>query len=119
MVHVLRMKKKYKKMLEGMKKKEELLKRKRREKWFLYMLQCSDQSLYTGITKDLEKRFNKHSVGKGARYTRSRRPLEMVYQEICKSRTEALVRECAVKALPKKQKNALVVKFRTGVLKDV
>lgn len=78
------------------------------EKWFLYILKCADQSLYTGITKDLERRFKMHSEGKAARYTRTRRPLEMIYQETCRSRTEALTRECAVKRLPKPRKLALI-----------
>lgn len=101
----------YKQMLEGMRRKEEARPRqtkKRREKWFLYILKCADRSLYTGITKDMERRFKKHSEGKAARYTRTRRPLQMVYQETCKSRTEALVRECFVKALPKAKKLALI-----------
>ena len=83
------------------------------EKWFLYILRCKDLSLYTGITNNLEKRFKKHSDGKGARYTRTRLPLEMVYHESCKSRTAAMVRECAMKALPKKKKLALVEYFRS------
>lgn len=82
-----------------------------KEKWFLYILRCSDHSLYTGITKDIEKRMKMHSEGKGARYTRTRLPLEIVYQEICKNRTEALIRECAVKALPKLKKAALIERF--------
>ncbi len=82
--------------------------KKRREKWSLYILKCADSSLYTGIAKDIQKRFQMHSEGKGARYTRTRRPLEIVYQETCKSRTHALVRECAVKALPKAKKLALL-----------
>jgi predicted GIY-YIG superfamily endonuclease len=95
-------------MLEGMQAKEKTSRKKRGETWSLYILKCSDQSLYTGITKDLERRFKMHEEGKGARYTRTRRPLEMVYQEPCKTRTAALVRECAVKALPKIKKLALI-----------
>jgi predicted GIY-YIG superfamily endonuclease len=102
---------KYKRMLEGMQAKEGKVSKKSKEKWFLYILKCNDRSLYTGITKDLERRIKMHSEGKGARYTRTRLPLEMVYQETCKNRTEALVRECAVKALPKLNKLALVEKF--------
>ena len=98
----------YKRMLEGMQAKKGRSSGKRREKWFLYILKCADESLYTGITKDLERRFKMHSEGKAARYTRTRRPLEVVYQEICKTRTDALVRECAVKALSKPKKLALI-----------
>lgn len=90
------------------KEKNRVGRKKRGEKWFLYILKCSDLSLYTGITNDLQRRFKMHSAGKAARYTRTRRPLEMVYQEICKTRTQALVRECAVKSMPKQKKLALI-----------
>lgn len=95
-------------MLSRMQVKEKDAPKKRREKWFLYILKCADQSLYTGITKDLERRFKMHAEGKAARYTRTRRPLEIIYKEICRTRTEALVRECAVKALPKAKKLRLI-----------
>ena len=98
-------------MLDRMRVKEKELRGRRAEKWALYILKCSDLSLYTGITKDLERRFKMHSEGKAARYTRTRRPLELVYQETCKTRTEALLRECAVKALPKSKKLALIDQF--------
>lgn len=97
-----------------MQDKEKGKRAKKREKWFVYMIRCCDLSLYTGIAKDIEKRFKKHSEGKGARYTRSRRPLEIVYRETCRSRTEALVRECAVKAMPKPKKITLVEKYLSG-----
>ena len=98
----------YRRMLDGMQSKEDRAPKKRREKWFLYILKCADQSLYTGITKDPERRFKMHAEGRAARYTRTRRPLEMVYQEACRSRVEALTRECAVKRLPKPRKLALI-----------
>ncbi len=97
----------YKKMLEGMRKKTAKARKKRGEKWFVYMLSCADSSLYTGITNDLDRRFKMHAAGKGARYTRTRCPLALVYQETCRTRTEAMIRECAVKALPRKTKLAL------------
>ncbi len=100
-------------MLEGMKANEKKSRRKRkREKWFLYLIRCNDFSLYTGIAKDVEKRFKMHCSGKGARYTRTRLPLEIVYHEVCKSRTEALVRECEVKALPREKKLAPIKNFK-------
>src|SRR3989338_7845685 len=98
----------YKQMLSGMQAKEKKSPKRRREKWFLYILRCSDFSLYTGIAKDIDRRFKMHSEGKAARYTRTRRPLEMVYQETCRTRTAALIRECVVKALPKAKKLALI-----------
>lgn len=101
---------KYKKMLKGMQandKRRKKSKRKKEDKWFLYILKCGDNSLYTGIAKDIQKRFEAHSAGKGARYTRTRLPLELVYQETCPSRSAALIRECAVKSLPKAKKLAM------------
>src|SRR3989338_7254771 len=97
-------------MLERMRAKEKSDPRGKRRsgRWHLYILKCSDRSLYTGITKDIERRFKMHLEGKAARYTRTRRPLEMVYQETYKTRTEALTRECAVKALPKAKKLTLI-----------
>ncbi len=94
---------KYKRMLLGMEEKE-----KTANPWFLYILRCADGTFYTGITNNLERRFKTHNEGKGARYTRTRRPVELIYQEKLKSRTCALVRECAVKALPRKAKEALI-----------
>ena len=102
------MKDNYKRMLKGMQRKEKKSSKKRGEKWFLYILRCADESLYTGIAKDVEKRFKKHSEGKGARYTRTHLPVEIVYKESCKSRTKALIREFAVKALPKSKKLVLI-----------
>ena len=104
----------YKHMLERMQAAEKKSRKKRGEKWFLYILKCSDHSLYTGITKDIQRRFKMHVEGKTARYTRTRRPLEVVYQETCKTRTAALVRECLVKALPKTKKLALIEQSHIG-----
>lgn len=78
------------------------------ELWFLYILECADGSYYTGITKDLDLRLAMHTSGKASRYTRSRRPVRMLYHESCPSRTSALVRECEVKAYPRRRKEALV-----------
>ena len=105
----------YRRMLVRMQAKAKRGPRRRGEKWFLYILKCADASLYTGITKDLERRLQMHLEGKGARYTRTRLPVEMVYQEICRTRTDALVRECAVKTLPKPKKLALIQNFQVGV----
>ena len=102
----------YKRMLAGMQAKAKRGPRRPGEKWFLYILKCADASLYTGITKDPERRLKMHLEGKGARYTRTRLPVEMVYRETCKTRTEALVRECRVKALPKPRKLALIEQFK-------
>ena len=77
--------------------------------WKLYMLRCCDGSLYTGITTDLEKRIGAHNAGKGAKYTRGRGPLELVYREICGDHSAALKREAAIKRLTREQKQALIV----------
>lgn len=78
------------------------------EPWFLYILECGDGSFYTGVTKDLERRLAQHRGGKASRYTRTHLPVKLVYSEVCESRTVALVRECAVKALPREKKERLV-----------
>jgi len=105
---------KYERMLEGMQRNQKKTPKKRAEKWFLYMLRCTDASLYTGIAKDIDKRFKVHSSGKGARYTRARLPVEIVYRETCESRTDALVREFKVKKLSPKRKRTLVEAYRIG-----
>lgn len=104
------MEKKYKRMLSVMEAKENLRvpEEGKPEAWFLYILECADGSYYTGITKDLERRFKMHEGGKASRYTRSRRPVRMLYTEPCGSRTSALVRECEVKAYPRNRKEDLV-----------
>ena len=78
--------------------------------WYLYMLRCADGTLYTGITTDVEKRFQAHSQGRGAKYTRGRGPLKLVYQECCGSHSDALRREAAVKKLSRAEKEALVMR---------
>lgn len=81
--------------------------------WFLYILRCSDGSLYTGVTTDIDRRFNEHKEGKtGAKYTRSRFPIEIVYREACASRSEAQVKESALKKLKKADKEIVVKNYR-------
>ena len=76
--------------------------------WYVYMLRCGDGSLYTGCTDNVERRLAAHRSGKGAKYTRSRLPLELVYQESVEDRSAALRREAAIKALPRAKKLALL-----------
>lgn len=76
--------------------------------WHLYILRCKDDSLYTGITTDVEKRLEAHRSGKGAKYTRGRGPLELVYREECGTHSDALKRELEIKALTRKQKQLLI-----------
>jgi putative endonuclease len=76
--------------------------------WFVYMLRCADGTLYTGCTTDLQARLVKHNAGVGAKYTRSRLPLSIVYSESVPTRSDALKREAAIKKLSRDQKMALV-----------
>ena len=78
--------------------------------WFVYMLRCRDGSLYTGYTDDIERRFAVHQSGKGAKYTRSRLPVELVYQESLPDKSAVLKREAAIKKLSRQQKLQLIEK---------
>ena len=79
-------------------------------RWLVYILRCSDGSLYTGITNDLPKRLKAHAAGKASRYTRSRLPLALAYSEPQKSKSAALKRELAIKRLRRAEKEKLVAK---------
>src|SRR5437763_10892239 len=76
--------------------------------WFVYMLRCADGSLYTGITKDVKRRCRQHNDGTASRYTRSRRPTKLVWQEAQPSRSSALKREAAIKAMTRREKLVLI-----------
>jgi putative endonuclease len=76
--------------------------------WFVYLLECADGSLYTGIARDVEKRLALHNQGKGAKYTRGRRPLVLLARSGAMSRTEALRLELRVKRLPREAKRSAV-----------
>lgn len=76
--------------------------------WIVYILRCGDGSLYTGITSDLARRLAAHESGRGAAYTRGRRPLRLVYTERRRGRSAALRREAAIKRLPRVAKLALI-----------
>ena len=76
--------------------------------WFLYILRCRDGSLYTGITTDVQARLEAHRAGKGAKYTRGRAPLELVYSENCGDHSAALRREIEVKSLSRTEKMELI-----------
>lgn len=75
---------------------------------FVYLLECADGTLYTGYTTDLARRLKRHGEGKGAKYTRSRLPVRLVYSEACASKSEALKREYEIKQLTRAEKFALV-----------
>ena len=76
--------------------------------WFVYRLQCGDGSLYTGCTDDVQRRLQVHRSGKGAKYTRSRLPLELAYREEVPDRSAALRREAAIKKMTRQEKLSLI-----------
>jgi len=80
----------------------------RSSRWLVYLLRCSDGSLYCGITNDLPKRLKAHAAGKASRYTRSRLPVRLAYTETKRSKSAALKREAAIKKLSRPQKDRLV-----------
>ena len=84
------------------------------KQYFVYMVECSDGSLYTGYTTDVDRRLNEHNYSfKSAKYTRSRRPVKLVYCETYNDLSSALKREYRIKKLSRKEKLALVAKGNT------
>lgn len=79
---------------------------------YVYMVRCKDDSLYTGWCKDLDQRVKTHNSGKGAKYTRSRLPVKLVYYEEINDMSEALKEEIRIKKLSKKKKEELVKNFK-------
>ncbi len=80
--------------------------------WSVYLLGCADGSLYTGIAKDVSARVAQHNRGLGAKYTRGRRPVELLFAEEVGGHGEALRREYAIKQLPKNKKIQLIIEYR-------
>jgi putative endonuclease len=76
--------------------------------WFVYVLKCADGTLYTGITTDTKRRLVQHNAGTASKYTRARRPVKVAYTEPQPDRSAASKREAAIKALTRKQKDALI-----------
>lgn len=77
--------------------------------YFIYIIKCSDKTLYTGYTNDLEKRIETHNSGKaGAKYTRARRPVKLVYSEQFETKSEALKREWVIKKMTREEKLELI-----------
>jgi putative endonuclease len=83
------------------------MKSQNKNNWTCYLLQCADQTLYCGITNDLDKRLAAHNAGEGAKYTRGRTPVKLLYCEPCADKSAALKREMEIKALPRAGKLAL------------
>ncbi len=85
---------------------------------YTYMVECSDGSLYTGWTNDIQKRMKAHNQGKGAKYTKSRLPVKLVYAEEHKTRQEAMQREYAIKQLTRVEKLQLISDLKERIHND-
>ncbi|MDD5561263.1 MAG: GIY-YIG nuclease family protein [Candidatus Omnitrophica bacterium] len=72
--------------------------------WYVYVIECSDSLLYTGVTKDLQRRVKEHNSGYGCRFTRYRAPVKLVHSEEVESRPQALIREAEIKRFPRAKK---------------
>ena len=92
---------KYLRMIQGMK-------RRGGKDWTVYILRCGDGSLYTGIAEDVRARVKQHSEGRGATYTQTRLPVKLLYQQGGLTRSEALVREAQIKAMPRFKKEEII-----------
>jgi len=90
-------------------------KKKDFSRWYLYILKCCDGSLYTGIAKNPQRRMQAHNSGTAARYTRSRLPVSVIYQELCRGRSSALRKEYAIKQLSRKEKEDYI-RLKSGTL---
>jgi predicted GIY-YIG superfamily endonuclease len=82
--------------------------------WWVYVVRCDDDTYYCGIARDVERRVAQHNAGRGARYTRGRRPVVLIYQEPVPSQRDALKRERVIKGWPKRRKAALAVPGTDG-----
>jgi putative endonuclease len=76
--------------------------------WYVYILECSNNALYTGITNNIKRRLREHNSGKGGRYTRARQPVRLIYTETYNKKSEALRREIQLKGWTRKKKEALI-----------
>ena len=84
------------------------MKGKGKKDWTVYILRCGDGSLYTGVAKDVQVRLKQHNEGRGATYTRTRRPVTLLYQQQGLTHSEALSREAQIKAMPRSKKEELI-----------
>lgn len=84
----------------------------KKTEYYTYILQCFDGTLYCGYTDDLEKRLKAHGAGKGAKYTRSRLPVRLVYRETFATKSEAMSREYFIKKMKRAQKRTLIEEYR-------
>jgi putative endonuclease len=86
--------------------------------WTLYIVECRDGTFYTGIAKDVGRRLVQHNEGSASRYTRSRRPVKIIYQEPCGNRSEASIKEAAVKSLSRLEKEKLIKRKKRHTGRD-
>ncbi|MDO4618876.1 MAG: GIY-YIG nuclease family protein [Clostridia bacterium] len=82
--------------------------------YYVYIVECSDRTFYSGYTDNVERRIHTHNIGKGAKYTKSRLPVTLRYFEECETKSDALKREAAIKKLPRFQKAELIKEFEKG-----
>ncbi|MGB3341691.1 MAG: GIY-YIG nuclease family protein [bacterium] len=82
--------------------------KKEESMWYVYIIECSDNTLYVGVTLDIERRLKEHNSGKGGRYTRARMPVNLIYNESYNSKSKALKREIQIKGWTKRKKIALI-----------
>lgn len=80
--------------------------------WYVYIIECNNRSLYTGVTIDVARRAEEHFCGKGAKYTKAHKAIQVVFKEEHKTRSSACKREAEIKILPRKDKLALIEVFR-------
>ncbi len=85
------------------------MKREGQKEWTVYILRCGDGSLYTGIAKDVQARVKQHLDGKGAAYTRTRLPVQLLYQQGGLTHSEALIREAQIKAMSRSRKERIIL----------
>lgn len=102
--HVLTISRQKKLRTNKSQKKKKVVVSKERRNWFVYLLHCGDGTFYTGITNDIQKRLEKHKAGTGAKYTRGRLPLKVLFVSVPFSRSKAMQVEYAVKKLNRNQK---------------
>ncbi len=81
--------------------------------YYVYLLRCRDDTLYCGYTNDVEKRVQTHNRGEGAKYTKTRLPVTLVYEEACDTKSQALKREWAIKKMTREEKLALISESNT------
>jgi predicted GIY-YIG superfamily endonuclease len=100
---------KYRRMIKTMQAREEAAAEPSPADWSVYIVRCGDDSLYTGVAKDVDARIALHNTGRGAAYTRARRPVRLVYRADGLTRSQALVEEARIKSLPREEKRGLII----------